>query len=722
MANLTQSNIDYWTVMAPVTNGYSICLNSVNGIFVGDKIGIVNSNTSDSWTVAGVDATLNLVNTIEEVSNLKTGTQIYWEDDSISDMVLQDPVTILQATLPYNTLDTSRFTPTTTSDYLFSWLPLTSNAQAPIFAIGDIETTRTAIKLSQGACWINPTTGSYQPSYSWTGEPGAWGSATSASPTIPYNDWTSQLLTAPSSLMPYEPLISIGNTNGVAPWIRLRNRAYADITYRRENNGLVWLVTNGTGRNVPATFVSVNVPAPNATPIYTYVENGNTYTSSNSNDNFSVWSSPGANIAGIFPVYDYSQMKRYLFNTTAQANNSNVSIQAWSGSAWGTASNWNWPGGSYIQSAVPFLPNPGYILGYATTASIGGQVNNSVWYGASTQSDRLELVNASGVLQASISTINLPPALLGGTLVTTPYGIYLVGGSAIGQITYSGGILSITTLYMVDSVSFLFANTLTAIDANNFLIFGRYDTPGDNSTTETWLFRIQTQLTNSLDQSVIWDEKVSEGCPSLIGAVRDPATPGRVVGHLGGSVWQVSKQRAMGIDKFTPGGVTACELIEHIAQYFSAIAVPDPYGVLHFITRVNTDVAVNLNVSQVSIDTTYNWKDFYSIIQVNSADSAYNQYFFGQYGGTKLEVDTHPLVYSDSAALAMAESLVQWFGKPRQVQKQTWVYSDPNTAPPWEGLLPFSLITINGGSTQYRLMSMEYDVIAGTAVVTLLTN
>jgi len=731
MANLSSSNLEYWTVMTDVKSGYVLPLNSVNGIVVGDEIGIVNSDVTTTWTVAGVDPTLNTVTTTTDISGVTLGMEVYWTEASQADMVMVDPITIMTKAIGNGTLDVSRFSAPTAVDPLFSWIPLQANAESPLEAIGDIESTIDGIKLSQGACWINPTTGAYMPTQSWTGTPGNWGQAVPASPTIPMVDWTSQLTSYPASgLMAYDVLISPNGSSGVAPWTRLRNRTYSDTTYRRENNGLIYVITNGAGRLVNGIYVSTT--SSNGLNVYNYEENGNTYSSTNGNNNFTVWSPTGANIADIFPIYDYTTFRKITFNTTANAITSVIKMQYWqsSFSRYGEVSTCKWPSGGYVQDAVVFNGDVDeMVLAYVTTVSIGGTINGSAWRSATTTNDRLELsiISSSGysTLLASIPNANLPTSLVGGKLVTTPFGVYLVGSTAIGQISYSGGTLSITTNSLAGYTTALFANTLTAIDEDNFLIFGRYDTPGADSSTETWMFRISTTIAGSLSGGVLWSEKICEGVPPLIGAVRDPSTPGRVVGHMGGSIWQVAKQRALCLDRFTPGGLTALELIEHICQYYSAIAVADAYGVMHIISRVNDETPILLdNINQTSIDTVFNWDQFTRIVQVNGGqDGSNNQYVFSDYvGGKTMTINNHPIVYSDSASYAMAQSLIQWFGVPRAQDTQEWFYPDPNSAAPFEALPPFALIQINGMAQKYRVMSISIDYIAGKATVVLLSD
>jgi hypothetical protein len=702
--NATAQDLEYWTVMAPVNGGNLIPLNCVNGLVIGDSICIVDSDQSGSWTVAGVDPILCTVQTVETVTTLPMGAHIYWTPDSQAEMVQEDPIKLLhQICLPYN-CDTTKFlAPQTPNNPMFGWLPLRPASQADLYAIGDIEPTLTGLRLMTGATWCSWQTGSAVPvpSYSWTGTPDlGWTGPVATAPETPHADWTCQLVAAPASLMPYELATPItGYSWGINPWYRLRNRAYSDIAYRREPNG--WVEVNY--QLVNGVYVQL---LPNNT--YQYEQGGTVYAVS-SGVNFLLWSPYGANLAGPFPVYDYTTGPRRLI-----FNGSSVSVQAWTGAAWGGATGYTWPGSPYIQSAVPFV-QPGYaagtILAYAVTATIGGTVNGSGWQQATTAGDTLELWGLTGGLVASIA---IPVNLQGGTLVTTPYATYLVGAFAIACVTVAAGVITLTTLYLVDEVTALFANTLTAISANEFLVFGRQDTgTGSSAVTTTQMLIISTSLSNTLDASVQWSEKIAEGVPSLIGCVRDPSKAGRVVGHYGGSLWQVDTQRPMCVDRWTPGGMTAIEAIEHICQVFSTIAVPDAAGTMHIISRANQDTPIPITVPQTKVNNTFNWADFYSIVRVTSQDSSCYYDAYGAQGGKLMEVANQPMIWSLSGAGGMAQAMVAWFGKLRGGSSQSWFYPDPTTAPPWEALPGFARVTVNG-TGPWRVMSTVQDYIEGT--------
>jgi hypothetical protein len=632
---------------------------------------------------------------------------------------------------------------------MFGWLPLRPNTGNDLFAIGDIEATLSgSVKLMTGATWVTYASGSPVniPSYSWTGTPDtSWTQTSPAVAYAPNADWTSQLTSAPSSLMPYEVWT-------INPWMRIRNRCYSDSWYQRENNGIIWIDNNGTYSLVNGAYVGYNGSN------YIYTQNGIQYLTSSTNVNFYTWTAQGANVIGAnsapgtttpapsFPVYDYTcgLERRWLFSNTNGSNlwnYTNVSLQPWTGSTWGSAtSSFTWPNlnsgagttHSYVQNACPFvqtglsLPSTGYILGY--TVNEFQSLNGSAWCSSMTTGDTLYLVNASGTLIASVT---IPSALSGGTLYTTPYATYLVGGSSIGIVSYSGSgsALTITTLYMVDETTALFGNTLTAIDANKIAIFGRQDEGmADSKTTSTWLFILQSVLSNTLDQSIIWSEKVGEGVPATLGCIKDPSKVGRIIGHYGGSLFQIDTVRPFNIERWTPSGMTAQEALEHIGQVFNCVMAPDATGTIHVVSRNDTSTPTNLNVSQVKIDSAFGWKDFYSIIRVTSQDGSY---YYDQYaqnngiylqGGKLLEVQNQPMIWSLSGAAGMANALSQWFGVIRSCSNQEWAFNNANAAAPWENLPPFARVTINNGATVFRVMSISQDFVEGKATVELVTD
>lgn len=675
LANPAAADMNYWTVTVavpanPATPCHVLNLNSVNGPVMGDVLEIVDSDASQSFTVASVDPVLSQINTLEAITNVPLGAHVYWDANSQAEMVMEDPRTILiRAAQPFS-VDLTRFTAPTTADPMLGLLPLRPTIGADLFAVGDIETTLTGIKLSTGGTWVNPANGAPLNSYSWTGNPDAgWAGPTASAPAVPMSDWTCQLQAAPASLMPYESG-SLASTNYFQ---RLRNRAYGDATYRQENNGLIYVVIGGTGYLVNGAYVQTTVNSAGQ-PVYQYTQNGTVYTTASAN--FTPWTPAGACLANGFFCYDYTAMRRITFTGSV------LSVRTWSGT-WSGPTAYNWPGGSYVQSAVPMIGAPGALIAYVVTPS-----------GQTPTADRLELWGLSGGL-LNTGTATVPSALIGGTLVTTPWAVYLVGASAVALVTVVAGVITFSTLSMVDQIDILFPNSLTARTAGEIVIFGRVDSGLGVQNTETWMFRINATPQASLDKSIIWSEKVCDGAPSLIGAVRDPSKAGRIVGHMGGTIFQVDSARPYCVERWTPGGLTALEAIEHVCQLYGALAVPDAFGMLHIISRVNNDAPISLTVKQKKIDSALNWGSFSSIVRVTSQDGKYYFDAYGQQGGALMEITNQPMVWSLSGCAGMAESMVSWFGVVRPLDTQEWTWPDATTAPPWEGLPPFARITLN---------------------------
>jgi len=88
-------------------------------------------------------------------------------------------------------------------------------------------------------------------------------------------------------------------------------------------------------------------------------------------------------------------------------------------------------------------------------------------------------------------------------------------------------------------------------------------------------------------------------------------------------------------------------------------------------------------------------------------------------GGDVLEYSQHPFLWMQSGCSAVAESLASWFAIPRGYREETWFWSDPNTAAPWEFLPPLATIRLNGEASKWLLMSLEDDKVNGQATVKL---
>ena len=468
-------------------------------------------------------------------------------------------------------------------------------------------------------------------------------------------DWTNQRLTAPASLMPY-------TVKADSPFHKRRNRAYHDFTYQSVDNG----------------------PTPTAGLQSTWVDG---------------WSSTIGPAIPLQIFYDY--LPGTPRKIVVGAGGTGLTAYAWSGSSFDGGSALTWPTASHLTSICNFP---------------GGPANALL---ATTSTNTLELALFSGTASCTIDS-----AVAYGVLVPTPYGPYIVGPSGYAKIVYSGGILSMVSASIQGQVSCLWPNTFVARSATEALVMGRLDIGGTNDTspsaTESWLFRLtMPPVPSSPLASIVLSEKFSEGSPIFAGAIADPSTPGRIIGHYGGRLWQHYTKAPWTVERFTPGGMTAQECIEHVCQLFNAIAVPQPSGVLAIVSRGITESPVALTVLQTANDQSLSWPNFFSIVRCSTQDgNTYWDAYGSQNGGNLLEISNQPMLWTFSQAVAMAENYASWFGKPRKTESQTWVFADADSTPSWEGLAPFAKVTVNG-TGPWRVMSTSQDFVAGTCKAVL---
>lgn len=411
----------------------------------------------------------------------------------------------------------------------------------------------------------------------------------------------------------------------------------------------------------------------------------------------SAWNPAAAAAPAALLLHDYLQMRRIKITGTA------VVINAWTGTAWGSNSTCTWPAESVLSFNV-FPGHPGEVLALVA----GG----------------LRAVSLPSGAQSMLRSI--PDEAKDGRVITTAWGAYLVGSKGYGLVEYTGpGQLSINWVRLIpEDGGTLFPQTFAALDATTIVVLARLDTLDQDgkTVTETHLLRIPGEPGMPLAS-----EKVLEGAPITLGALRDPSQTGRVIGHCGGRLFQVSKQlpAAYALERFKPTGMTAGELIEHVCQVLHAVAVPDATGTLHIVSRTLTETPIELAVSQMNVNETRAWEHFYSYVRVSGSDSEIYADVpeAGEtttLGGGLLEISGQPLIWTQSGCEAMARALHTWFSTPRRVQTQTWVWWDVDSAAPWESLPPLARVKINHLPTVWLVLALEDDKVRGTANVTLL--
>lgn len=392
-------------------------------------------------------------------------------------------------------------------------------------------------------------------------------------------------------------------------------------------------------------------------------------------------------------VYDYLQMRRIDITGTS------CDIRAWNGSSFGSPSTVSWPSANKVKSACVYPGLPGAILG--VTAST------------------LELA-----FSGSLQSVALPSGATKPVVVTTPWAAYLVSANGYGRVKSSGGTLSVDWVSLTGQVNAFWPNTFAGIDGDTCFMLGRFDTVDESTSepvTETWALYLAA-LPTTVEDSVLDAERIFEGSPNLVGALRDPSKLNRIVGQVAGQLFQVGRELPTTIERFHAQGMSAIECIEHICQVHNAIAIPNPSGSLEIVSRMYFDAPYAVTVDQVSVLQARSFPNFYTVVRVSTSDD--KAYFdaYGQDGGRFLEISRHPMVWSQSQCKAMASSYALWFGLPRAQEEQAWFWTDAATAPPWEVLPRYAKVTLNGGGTPQRILKFTEDIVQGTARVTLVTT
>lgn len=745
----TPTTYNYLIIQKPVVSGdTSLWLQSVNGIFPQDTLAVVYSQTgqSGSFTVLGTDPELLCVNVLEQVPvGLKIGDGVYFDDATNQELVMADAVQTLQAAAYPFAVDTSRFVKPTLPMPVFSWLPVVNITQSswlpstaytkgtqvkngnqniyqcstagtsassggpsgtgtlPItdgtaqwlylqptitnmVAISDIEATLTQVRIISGfACAYHGS-----PELGWTPEVPVALPATQPQ----YADWTNQLTSPPSSLMPYT--CRTGNpatgTPGDAPYAPLRNRCYHAYTWGTcvDNGPTSWYQGPGWNTAVPAW--SASIP--------------------------STWYDPFTSVSAYFQAngmaptqifYDYLLMRKIVIVTTFPSGTpvQTITVYPWTGSAWGSGTVLAWPGGHIITSLSNFPTGPSGALLAVTTL------------------ETLELgVLGAGSLLGAMTLGNL--TLARSVLVPNPYGACLVGSINYGQVLYSGGVLTCPSVVLAfysgnginGPVTGFWPQTFVARTATEAVVLGRLDTTASNGdvTTESYIYRLTLPPNTAAPPlSIISSEPVSAGAPVFAGAILDPTKPGRVLGHWGGQLWMFDYGVSLTIERFTPDGMTALDCIEAVAAQFGALAVPLPSGTMAVISRNNTETPTALTVSMVKTDQALCWPHFYSTVRCTTQDGKLDwdaPTAGGPVGGKILELKNHPMLWRVGQCGAMAESYAQWFCVVRPQEEQEWTYGDASTAPPWEALPPFARVTVNG-TGPWRILNFSQDFVKG---------
>jgi hypothetical protein len=391
-------------------------------------------------------------------------------------------------------------------------------------------------------------------------------------------------------------------------------------------------------------------------------------------------------------VHDYTAMRRYIITTGTKA----VAIQPWTGTAWGSSTAATLPVTSAVSACVvPGLP--GYLLVMDVTCKVH-LVRMSTW-------------TDLGYAQVSTDAVDA-------VLKTTPTGVYLVGSKGYGRVTATTSAVAVTWITL-SAARTIVPSTFCHLDSDELHVLARYDgvDSGGKIVTETHLLRLSGSP-STVEASILATEKIMDGVPLVAGAIHDPSANDRVIGHCGGRLYAYGRTlpASWAIERYTPADMSAMELVEHVCQVLCAVAVPDPTGCLHIISRSHLSAPIALTVDRVEVHDTRAWEHFYSVVRVSgSSDDVISDAMGAAMGGDVLEVSGHPLLATQSSVDAVAQQFAQWFGVPRRYREETWFWVDASSAAPWESLPPLAVVQVNGDTTKWCVVGLQDNKVKGEA-------
>jgi hypothetical protein len=106
-------------------------------------------------------------------------------------------------------------------------------------------------------------------------------------------------------------------------------------------------------------------------------------------------------------------------------------------------------------------------------------------------------------------------------------------------------------------------------------------------------------------------------------------------------------------------------------------------------------------------------------LMTGANDELFADAFGAMRGGTTLEISSHPFLWTEGGCFGVASSYVDFCGKPRQLESQDWFFEDASTDAPWEDLVGWTSVVVNGGPT-WILTELSYDLFKGDANAVLL--
>ncbi len=485
--------------------------------------------------------------------------------------------------------------------------------------------------------------------------------------TTRFVNWTDQLGAAPAYLMP-------DTTPQDAPDSGGRNRAFYE-----------W-------KNVRPVYLEADwdpIPVPTYSPLSEY---------------------PTSAIC-----FDYTYFRKLVFSNPPTGTTTLVESR-WSGSAWTGATSGSWPlANCRVLSAVPMIGTN------ATTGPVSpqGKAILAVCLIPGTGYE-LQLAFAGALQRLSVSG-----NMAGAKLVTTPQGVWLVAKGGYGRVTTNGTALTLAWANVGGSGVTLLPNTFDTVDGTEMFCFGvATGTSSDKEAkpiTETRLFAL-TPTPIADTNPVIRSERIIGSMPRIACVVKEPGKS-RLVGLIGGRLFQISATLPATVERIRAIGMTGAELLEHLCQLLNCIAVPRADGTIQLVGRTPGvgDSVTALSVDRSKVEQQRISENFFSVVRVSGIDgNSYSDAFGPVKGGRALEIDSQPCIWSEGGCFALASSYAAFFGYPRRQERHEWFYEDANGTPPWESVVPWSQVTVTGSSRTWFLMGLSFNLVKGQAQATLL--
>lgn len=589
---------------------------------------------------------------------IPVGTLLTFTQETLEQQTYQDAGQVLRrACSPYR-LELGRLVPPVAQRPVLAFLPTRTDAGLDLQGVSDLEPTLNGYRLLGGL----GSTLVYTLVY---GQPWAKGTLDRRN-----HEWTCQLAAAPSMLMP-DQSEAVGIT-------RRRNRSYTKQGWNRP----VYVKVDGEINHTPDY-----APSPYWWP-----------------DTVLTW--------------DYTRF-RSLVATNAAGAGSTLSEKRWSGSAWSAPTNVAWPVTGWFPASM--VPMPGVA---ATTGPVSpqGQALLALAITEDATAMELQMVFAGSPVRLALSFTNHK----GSELVRTPDAAYLISGSGYGKVRYTGGaiVLDWADLAAIGQTTQLLPQAFAALgDRSLYSMAYLQGKDADGKDAQT---HVLVQLNPDPDPAhpelaLVWHEQIGDAWPRLAMMFRDPTDSQRLVGLLGGRHFQVSATLPLTIERMRAEGMTAAELIEHIAQAMNAVVAARPDAVLEVISRNTLGTLTALTVDQAKVTQQRLSQYFFSVVRVSGAkDTLYADAFGPVLGGRALEFSSHPLIWTEGGCHAMAGSYAAFLGVPRRVEVHQWVFENANAAAPWEALPRWGRCTVNGGATQWLVTALRHSLVKGESTATLL--